>query len=80
MKNTDLRDCNDNMIFEGETLEVKHNGDRYRVMFGYYILLESEFDIWHYGFHLMDKCYGTTHAMPKAVGGKLKLLNISRAD
>ena len=72
MKNTYLRDCEDNMIFEGETLKNPKNNDLYQVMFGRYH--EGE----HYGFFLVDKEYGDVLAMPSEFCGRLKLLNISR--
>ena len=77
MKNTDLRDCQDNMIFESDSLKNKSNGDTYFVRFGYYMVDDVEV----YGFYLVSQDYYTVHHMPKHdCNGMLKLLNTSRCD
>ena len=76
--NIGLRDCNDNMVFVGDTLS-NSRGDEYKVMFGYYSIINCPDEVESYGFYLLDEQFSTRHHMPKCnENGILKLENRSR--
>lgn len=74
--NTGLRDAEDNMIFVGDILKNKRNGNTYKVMFSYYSHLDS--DAKAYGFWLCCDDL-ESYPIPECDGNRrLKLINTSR--
>ena len=80
MKNTYLRDCKDNMIFEQDVLEDLKSGDLYKVFFSYYTHMDSEHEA--YGFWLLGSGDNRgVYPMPRCDEGcKIKLFNASRGE
>ena len=80
MRYTELLDCKDNMIFEGDKLShCTSDGYRskYYVKFGFY----TKDDVTVYGFYLASFDYGYVHHMPEPDElGRLKLFNETRGE
>lgn len=73
--NIGIRDANDNMIFVGDILKNKRNGNMYKVMFSYYTHMDSDTEAYGFWLYSVDG----VHPIPKCDDdGKLKLINTSR--